>query len=293
MDINNLEEGEILNAILNRKFFSENKNFLGVTVGSTGSGKSYFNLRLCELWYKKKFNMEYPIENIGWSPSDIMERVVNGNLKPGEILILEEGGTSMSSLDWQNKIAKLFNYILQSFRSKRIGLLVNLPHYSMLNKQTRMLMHMMFQTVTIDKANQKVIITPYHLQYNQQTGKLYRHKPKILVEGVMEKVHFLKYSKPSQRLVDDYEYHKEKFVSGLSKDVLKGMQKYLQERKPLTAKQMRILEFWKRGVFSNLKIARELKDYPQNISQNKKWMRNKGYIQEDFMDKGSKEAKKT
>jgi ABC-type dipeptide/oligopeptide/nickel transport system ATPase component len=279
------EEGRILNNILYRKFARENKNFLGVVVGGTGSGKSWFCLTACEIWYKRYFNEEYPIENVGWNPSDIMNRIVNGNLREGEILILEEGGTSMSSLEFQNKIAKLFNYILQSFRSKNIGLIINLPNFSMLNKQTRMLMHMLFQTNNIDRANERIILVPYHLQYNQQTGKLYRHKPRVMIEGVMEKIHFISYPKPSDNLIKAYEKRKLSFVDGLSREVLDDMQEYMQKRKALSEIELLILDCWERGVFRQQDIANIISRHQVQVSKSESAMRKKGYLKEEWRKK--------
>lgn len=279
------EDGLILNNILYRKFVRENKNFLGVVVGGTGSGKSWSCLSLCESWYKKHFNQEYPPENIGWNPSDIMNRIVNGNLNAGEILILEEGGTSMSSLEFQNKIAKLFNYILQSFRNKNIGLLINLPNFSMLNKQTRMLMHMLFQTYEIDKAKQRVVLVPYHLQYNQQTGKLYRHKPRIVVDGVMEKIDFISFPKPSDKLIKEYESKKLKFVDGLSREVLEDMQEYMQKRKALTEIELLILDCWQKGIFKQRDIADVIGRHQVQVCKSEHSMRKKGYLKEEWRKK--------
>ena len=55
-------------------------------------------------------------------------------LRKGELLIFEEAGANMGSLDFQNKVSKVFSYVLQSFRSLNIGILFNLPVEGSLSK---------------------------------------------------------------------------------------------------------------------------------------------------------------
>ena len=102
-----LKEGHVLNNIFYQRMIRSNKNILIATVGPTGSGKSLCNLRIAELWYKKFFNKEFPIENCCFNVETIMERLVHGNLQEGDLLILEEGGIAMSSLEFQSKLAKM------------------------------------------------------------------------------------------------------------------------------------------------------------------------------------------
>jgi len=49
-----LQEGEIINRIFHNRLVRNNKNCLVVTTGPTGTGKSYSNLKIAELWYTKK-----------------------------------------------------------------------------------------------------------------------------------------------------------------------------------------------------------------------------------------------
>lgn len=281
--IEDIGEGDVLNNIFYRRFFRDNKNILLGVIGTLGSGKSWSCLSMCESWYNKVIHKEFTADNIGFHPEDVMKRIVNGNLKPGELLILEEAGTSMGNLDFQTKTSKLFNYVLQTFRQKRIGLIINLPYFTMLNKQTRMLLNMIAQTETIDRSTNKVILKPYHLQWNQYTGKCYFHRPKVLIDGVYEKVSHLSYSRPSEKLVNDYELKKGQFVDRISGSVLTDMTKYIQNRKALTELQSQILEFWKKGIFNQNTIAKAVNKPAPRISENYKWMRQKGYLKEEFM----------
>jgi len=281
-----IEEGKISNGILFNRMIRNNKNFLCAFTGSTGSGKSWSGLRFCELWYKKKFNKEFPIKNVCFEVGEVMENLVHGDLKRGEILILEEAGTSMGSLDFQNKASKLFNYILQTFRSRNIGLVVNLPYLSMLNKQTRMLLHMKFQTVEIDKKEKKCWLKPFLLQVNQSTGKVYNHYPRAMIDDVSQPIELIGFSKPSEKLIKEYENKKADFVMALSKGVLDDMRVLkLKNKKPLTANQQMIVDCWKQGMTKQTEIAKKLGKSYAAINVSVGFIRRKGYFEEDIAPK--------
>ncbi|HEA46175.1 MAG TPA: hypothetical protein ENH99_00115, partial [Candidatus Pacearchaeota archaeon] len=177
-----LEEGVAFNRWAGGKF-KRNKNILLAMTGMTGSGKSYTSLRMCELYYQDKFKKPFPIENVCFSISELMKLLTSKTLKRGEIIILEEAGTSLNSLDYQNKVSKLFTFILQSFRSMNIGLIFTLPVLTMLNKSARMLLHAHFVTSGIDFYLKNCKIKPLYHQLNQERGKSYWKYQRIKVNG--------------------------------------------------------------------------------------------------------------
>lgn len=214
-----LTSGVVLTSIFYRRLFHYNQNILCAITGKTGSGKSYASLSICENYYKTKLNREYPIDNVCFSINEVLDRLSSGELKRGDILILEEGGVNLGALDFQQKIVKTFNYILQSFRSMNVGLIINLPMFTNLNKTTRNLMHFLIRTMGIDKANKMVRLSPLWLQYNQDTGKLYRHRPVIAIDGFFEKVDIILYPLPSDKLRAEYEAKKKVFLDKLVEDI--------------------------------------------------------------------------
>jgi len=218
-------DGYVLNNLFYARMIKDNRNVLAATVGKTGSGKSWFNLAVMESWYERKFNFPFPIQNVCFSVDDVVRRLRRDDLKRGEFLILEEGGVNMGSLDFQTKIAKTFNYILQSFRSLNLGLMINLPYFSMLNKNTRMLMHLLFETVSIDRVTNRIMVKPFILQADQRSGKVYTHAPKVLVNGSYEKLERETYPRPSQALVEAYEARKKAFVMRTIDDASEAHQK--------------------------------------------------------------------
>lgn len=208
-----LEEGEVFCKWLYNRLLRQNKNVLGAELGATGSGKSYRDLRKFEIWHEKYLKRKWNPENICFGVKEVMKRLNSGELKPGDIIIFEEAGANLGSLDFQNKISKLFTYVLQSFRSMNIGIFFNLPYLSMLNKQARLLLHYSSESAGVDKALKKNKCKFFFHQVNQSTGKIYKKYPRVKVEGVIRTVERLNYSLPSAELRKIYEEKKAEYLS--------------------------------------------------------------------------------
>lgn len=231
IDGNDLQEGDLFCKWLYSRMIRKNKNVLGAETGGTGSGKSYRDLRKFELWYKYYFKQKPPLENICFSVNDVMFRIARGNLRKGELLILEEAGKNLGSLDFQNKVSKLFTYVLQSFRSMNIGILFNLPYLSMLNKQARMLLHYVSESYGIDDETGMNKCKFFYLQTNQQTGKVYRKFLRVKKGKKHVAVKRLAYSMPSPWLVEEYEKKKVAFLKEFTSEFDKKLQEMEHEKK--------------------------------------------------------------
>ena len=218
-------EGLIFCKWLHSRLIKHNKNVLSAELGPTGSGKSYRDLRKAELWYEYHFKSEFPTENICFGLSNVMDRINKGNLRKGDVLIVEEAGVNLGSRDWASKFSKMFNYVLQSFRSMNIALFLNLPYLSMLDSQARHLLHYYAESVGIDYENGFNKCKPFFLQVAQGTGKIYRHYPKVKLNGKTIKVKKFNYAMPSQYLVDAYEDKKAKYLKELIKNFSEKMDK--------------------------------------------------------------------
>lgn len=280
------KEGAIINGIMYRRVFRDNKNFIVVTTGPTGSGKSLSDLRKAELWYNNILKKPFPITNVTFSVEEALNKVEEysqlsqkGVDVRGEIIICEESGTSMGNLDFQTTTAKLMNYVLQAFRSMNLVLFLNLPYFSMLNKSTRMLCHMLCTTGGIDKARGVCKIKPKFLQYNQTTGKLYEHYPVASVDGFFEKIREVEYKLPSDELRNQYEQKKSRFLHGLIVGSKTSIE--MKDKKKLTPFQMQIYGLWKEGIHKTGEIAEKLGVDSSRVSHNLAYMRNKGYIAEE------------
>jgi len=212
------KEGEFFLKWMENRLIHSNKNILSAELGSTGSGKSYRDLRKAELWYQYHFNEEFPMKNICFGVANVMELLSRGNLRKGEVIIVEEAGVNLGSRDWQSRVSKMFNYVLQSFRSMNLALFMNLPYLSMLDSQARKLLHYYAESSSIDEENKINICKPFFLQVAQSSGKPYRHYPKVKMNGRNVKLKKFGWSMPSKYIVDAYEQKKREYLQKLTTD---------------------------------------------------------------------------
>jgi hypothetical protein len=276
-----IEEGIFLNRFLESRLIKKSQNAIIVITGKTGSGKSYVSLRIGELWYKYHFSRELPIEHVCFSIQEVIDVLNSGKIKRGDLIILEEAGANLGSLDFQNKVQKVFTYILQSFRSMNLCLIMNLPYLSMLNKSARLLAHAYFNTQGIDYEKKVCKIKPFFVQVNQNSGKVYPKYPIIKINGRGRKIKRFNYAKPSENLIEEYEKKKNSFVSNLIADFEKNTTK-----KSDWKKEQKIPEDWKFEAYKLNKtgmVQREIAEIVKRtrssvslaISEVKKWISNK------------------
>lgn len=259
------QEGEVL---LNwfKIRFSQNKNILILTIGSTGSGKSWADARICELWYKAYFNKAFPVEHICFSLEEAVKLIFSGKLKRGDIIIIEEAGININALDFQKKAIKFFGFILQSFRSKNIGIIFNTPNLSFIGKTQRTLLHGVLETAGIDRKNSQVILKPYYLQTNSFYGKTYKKFLRKKVDNRLRSIERIALSKPSDELITAYEEKKSIFVEKIGKEFISLSETKDEEEKPFDEefyKKYKMLRL-DRGM-KNTKIQEELCMNPRTI----------------------------
>lgn len=276
------EEGEIYY----RWEFSRlrnNKNVISVTTGATGSGKSMCDLRKAEISHKKRFNELFPVEtNVCFSIAELMKRISSGNLRKGEVLILEEAGFNAGSQDWMNKTTKMFNYLLQTFRSMNICLYMNLPVLSMLAKQARQLVHIHFETQGIDFEEKKLKTKALVHQLNQQSGKSYWKYLRIKQEGKVKTVQRMNWGLPNEKIIRLYEAKKTKFLSDMTGEFVKDLEDKERdklrkmERDNLTEKQRQVYNWLMEG--KSVKEIANVRDCSlMTIYDMIKYIKNKGY----------------
>jgi len=214
-----MSEGEVLMRWLHNRLIRRNKNILAAFIGPTGSGKSYGGMRLAELWYSYHFKKPFPIySHVCFTITEVVKLISSGKLKRGELIILEEAGTNLGSLDFQNKISKLFTYVLQSFRSLNVGIIFNLPYLSQLNKNARLLLHATFETVEIDMQKKEAKFKVKFRQVNSSTGKVYSKYLRAIQKGKKRVVKRITFSIPSPYIIEAYEHKKFNFIADFTKE---------------------------------------------------------------------------
>jgi len=277
-----MDEGVVFCRWLQSRLLRNNKNVLGAELGPTGSGKSYRDLRKVELWYRDYLHRPFPPENICFGVHQIMKRLTSGELKKGDILIFEEAGANLGSLDFQNKVSKMFTYVLQSFRSMNIGIFFNLPYLSMLNKQARMLLHYSSESAGIDfEKNQNKCKIFFH-QVNQGTGKIYKKYPKAIVKHKARQIKRFNWEIPAKELQSIYERNKTRYLSDMQEGFMATLKTLEDEeiaklgRPILTDKQQTVYDLMIEGL-NGTEIAKRLGKSPSTICDSQKAIKKKGY----------------
>jgi len=225
-----VNEGEVFCRWMENRLIRNNKNVLGAELGATGSGKSYRDLRKAELWYQYHFKKPFPPENICFGTAVVMRKLSSGELKKGEILIFEEAGVNLGSLDFQTRVSKLFTYVLQSFRKMNVALFFNLPYLSMLNKSARMLLHYSFESAGIDYQNKINKCKPFFHQVNQATGKIYKKYLRVRVNGKQKTIKKFNFNHPSPQLAQTYEIMKTQYLADMTKEYTDELEKLEEEK---------------------------------------------------------------
>ena len=145
-------------------------------------------------------------------------------------------------------------YILQSFRSLNLILLMNLPVLTMLNKSARQLIHFNFITSGIDYDKKIARVKPMFHQLNQHTGKSYWKYPRVKVNGKLIVLERLRFSLPPDYLIEPYEKKKAKYVNSLTDDYVAEMDNIEKQnqikmaRKELTDTELEVFEDIKNGL---------------------------------------------
>lgn len=132
--------------ILNKQIFNRvksNKNWLGVLCGSTGSGKSYFSLGVCEKYFKR-----FTVDNIVFSVKEYLNKF--NDCKPGDIILFDEGEEFNARRAMEAKNVE-FGNILSMIRFTQVSSIFTLPDLRQIDVTLVRLMHNYMYTMDIDR----------------------------------------------------------------------------------------------------------------------------------------------
>ena len=271
-------------------------------VGDTGTGKSWSALSYCELC-AKLLKREFTEKNIYFSIRNVLDEISENNPRPGTIFLIDEQQVEANSKDHQSKRAKAYSLLLSTVRSKRYIIVTTLPFSDMELKSVRRFFHVELETHGANYTTNTVRSTPRFLEYSRQKKDKVYHK-RLIISFLDEKTGFRKsvkmsywdIPKASQLLLDKYELMKAEFQQGLYKRLSKELAKEEGEEEKLpkgaanvaveqtlTEYQTAILKHLRNGVKIQKEINQKLIEEGLNsskgkVSQNMKWMRNKGVV---------------
>ncbi len=172
----------------------QNKNFLMVLTGSTGSGKTYTAMRFAEL-----IDPTFDISRVVFTQEQFMDLLKNGKLQKGNVIVWDEVGVNQSAKEWFETTNKLINFVIQTFRNKNLVVICTAPNFNFVDSSTRQLFHAYVSCSRDNKGN--VYAKYYDIEVNDMLKKTYFKLPRF--NG--EKVKYILMEKPSQKLIDAYE----------------------------------------------------------------------------------------
>lgn len=200
------------------KRINQNKNYLGVICGETGSGKSYCALRIGEAT-----DPNFSIDNVVFTATEFMKAL--DRAKKGSVIIFDESGVGIPARDWRTISNKALGYVLQTFRHLNLAVIFTTPTFAFLDIQCRYLFHAYMETRTIDYERRMVVVKYLKLQLNPRSSKIYsKYAVVSRPDGGRIKVNPVLIEKPSKKLCEDYEKKKTEYSSQLRtelEDILK------------------------------------------------------------------------
>jgi ABC-type oligopeptide transport system ATPase subunit len=279
----------------------QNKNNLIGLIGSTGSGKTYSAISICEIMAKID-GVPFTIDHIVFSLMELMDLINSGKLKKGSKIVFDEPQISISARDFQSEANKVFNYLLSTFRHRNLTLIFCTPFETLLDKNTRKLFHGRFETMSINRNTKTCRLKPRFVEYSDFKSEPYRKQMIVMYknkEGINkhEKLFYWDVPLPSKELIDDYEEKKLAFTDNINKNISVRLKKYeesgkgvigeeqkIDTRKELTEHQKKVLvSLAKHG--NNKDVVKELGlNYSSSVSLAVAGARKKGYRVEEFRE---------
>jgi len=249
------------------------KNFLGVCTGPTGSGKSWASLSICH-----QADPTFHPGRIVFSMEQLMKLVNEGNLKSGQAILWDEAGIDIGNRSWQSLINKLVNFLLQTFRHKRLIVIMTVPYIDFVDAGTRKLFHAEFLTQKIDYEKKICKIKAQLIQYNSRNRKFYYKYLRVRGKTGVVPIRSWLVDAPPAWLVEEYEVLKRKFTDKLNIDIERQLnqQKNKEKAPELTETQSQAFELMCK--YRNVdKVAEDLNLSPKTIYFHLQQARKKGY----------------
>ena|SRR3990167_1671379 len=203
-----------------RRVNKQNKNFLALIQGPTGSGKSYACLRFAEI-LDKNFNANrivFSVEEF----MDILNNPAKYNMDKGSVMVFEEVGIGMAARQFMRESNRLFNFVMQSFRHKNYVVFFNTPIVDFLDVQSRRMLHCLMTTGGINETQKYSILKPFFLVQDLMTGSFLPKYFRIRDSAAQKtlKITQLHVKLPSKELIKQYELKKNKFTHKLNRAIL-------------------------------------------------------------------------
>jgi DNA-directed RNA polymerase subunit M/transcription elongation factor TFIIS len=206
----------------------QNRNLIGIFVGDTGSGKSLSSISLAE-----QIDPGFSVERIVFTVQDLITLVNSGKLKPGSVVIFDDAGLGVNARLWKNQSSVIFGMLTQGFRYMQIILLITVPKIYFIERQSRNLIHVMFESTDVQGIMKPKLPfpSPYH------DDRIWFKYPQIQRGFKKITIKTARFKLPSQPLMEAYEGKKKVYMGTRFKEFeekLTGRSRDEREGIPLT-----------------------------------------------------------
>jgi hypothetical protein len=198
-----------------RKRIARNMDVLGLFVGPRGSGKSYSALELaytCDSTFSR--------DRVMFDVTDFVDYVVDGGMKRGNSVILDDAGVFMNARDWQTVQNKAVSVVAQSFRYRNLITFITVPKWNYIDAQTRGLINIFFEA-TREQGVFKVKL-PEPNPFRRGEDFLVYPRVQIPNKGMRSRtvvVKTVKFHLPPKWLVDSYELKRDGEIKKKQRDI--------------------------------------------------------------------------
>lgn len=215
------------------------KNCLLLCIGATGSGKSWLNVRMCELLCVM-MGIEFDVRRrVFFNYKSLIKYINEENPQPGDCSVSEELGISMSARRWQRNIN--FSELLQSFRNLRLICFFNVPYKIFIDKHARLLSHCQIELLARDGSKNvcKFFVLQTNPSASTEAKTIYRKYLRPIQKNeygfmVRRPIKKLFWNKPSKKVRDIYEEMKKQFTVNHNLELQKRVEKEEQKQEKPT-----------------------------------------------------------
>lgn len=193
-----------------------------ILTGSPRLGKSVTMEGIAYIYNPER----YSVSNVVWDIEPFVQRYNEARI--GDSIRFDEAGVGVNSRDWFAKKSKQFVAIMQTMGFKNLLVMMTTPSFDYIDSQARKLFHWYIEVV--ERENNYVVLKVRELQYNAQTGKTYFKRPLVRnKDGTPYYMDVVKFYRPPQRIIDDYDKASETWKEKMGKDIQKLIKEAYRE----------------------------------------------------------------
>lgn len=150
-----------------------------VICGKVGSGKSWLAIKIAEMmdWGWNSPTSRFDINRITFSGENFAEVVSSKKYPAGTFIVADDSGLAMYSREALTQNVRNISKIFQSVRYKRLGIILTLPAFGMLDKNVRRLVDVYIEVAGVDKSEKETIFKAYWMKQQNFGDEVFRKFP--------------------------------------------------------------------------------------------------------------------